>query len=130
MQSNPILTNNAVRPPPIYIIIMIIISMTGPALLNLITDARQPYTLQRACWIGLLFLTGGWLIISLVQTFPQFLMGTFVRTMVRIVMQTRTKRHSSVFPFDFSSQLCLVIVVAFLFIFYPQFKIGRWCCLG
>ena len=70
MQSNPILTNNAVRPPPIYIIIMIIISMTGPALLNLITDARQPYTLQRACWIGLLFLTGGWLIISLVQTFP------------------------------------------------------------
>ncbi|OEU11694.1 major facilitator superfamily transporter [Fragilariopsis cylindrus CCMP1102] len=55
--------------------------MTGPALLNLITDARQPYTLQRACWIGLLFLTGGWLIISLVQTFPQFLMGTFIRTM-------------------------------------------------
>ena len=105
MQSNPILTNNAVRPPPIYIIIMIIISMTGPALLNLITDARQPYTLQRACWIGLLFLTGGWLIISLVQTFPQFLMGTFLRTMVRVVVQTSTKRHSSViliFPHSFA----------------------------
>ena len=129
MQSNPILTNNAVRLPPIYIIIMIIISMTGPALLNLITDARQPYTLQRACWIGLLFLTGGWLIISLVQTFPQFLMGTFVRTMVRIVMQTRTKRHSSDYIY-FSSQLCLVIVVAFLSIFYSYYKIGRWCCLG
>merc|ERR1719491_909228 len=55
--------------------------MIGPALLNLITDARQPYTLQRACWIGLLFLTGGWLAISLVQTFPQFLLFSFIRVM-------------------------------------------------
>lgn len=121
MQSNPILTNNAVRPPPIYIIIMIIISMTGPALLNLITDARQPYTLQRACWIGLLFLTGGWLIISLVQTFPQFLMGTFVRTMVRIVMQTRTKRHSSFFFGFFLTALLGDCCCFSLFIFLSVF---------
>jgi hypothetical protein len=92
--------------------------------LNLITDARQPYTLQRACWIGLLFLTGGWLIISLVQTFPQFLVGSFLRTMVRIVMQRSTKHHSSflfVFPHSVSWRLLLL---------FPFFSIGLWCCLG
>lgn len=30
----------------------------GPALVNTITDASKPYTIQRACLIGLLFLTG------------------------------------------------------------------------
>jgi MFS family permease len=56
--------------------------MTGPALVNLITDSQRPHTLQRACLFGVFFLTGGWLMISLTQTFPQFLAGTFVRTMV------------------------------------------------
>jgi MFS family permease len=56
--------------------------MTGPTIVNLITNANRPYTLQRACLLGLFFLTGGWLMISLAHTFPQFLAGTFYRTMV------------------------------------------------
>lgn len=58
-------------------------SSIGPILLNTITDARKPYTLQRACWIGLVLLGLGWLAISFVDTFPQFLWGSFLRTMVR-----------------------------------------------
>ena len=58
-------------------------NMFGPILFNvqLFTDARRPYTLQRACWIGLVFLTSGWFLISMARTFPQFLMGSFIRTM-------------------------------------------------
>ena len=58
-------------------------NMCGPILFNvqLFTDARRPYTLQRACWIGLVFLTSGWFLISMARTFPQFLMASFIRTM-------------------------------------------------
>merc|ERR1711959_320954 len=49
-------------------------------LMNEFADARKPYTLQRAHWIGLLLLGCGWFAISLTTTFPQFLLGTFLRT--------------------------------------------------
>jgi hypothetical protein len=55
--------------------------MTGPAVMNLFTTAQKPYTLQRACIVGLGCLTGGWLAISTAKTFPQFLVYTFFRTM-------------------------------------------------
>mmetsp|Transcript_25211 Transcript_25211/g.55286 ORF Transcript_25211/g.55286 Transcript_25211/m.55286 type:complete len:599 (-) Transcript_25211:155-1951(-) len=55
--------------------------MTGAMVLNLVTDTGKPYTLQRACLIGILLMTIGWLAISFVQTFPQFLLGSFFRTM-------------------------------------------------
>jgi MFS family permease len=56
--------------------------MTGPALVNYITSAHRPYTLQRAILIGLCFLTGGWFSISAVRdSFPGFLVCTFFRTM-------------------------------------------------
>ncbi|CAB9507171.1 Pfam:DUF894 [Seminavis robusta] len=53
--------------------------MVGPALVNLITDARYPHTLQRACWIGYCFLTLGWLLISTTPSFPMFLVFSFIR---------------------------------------------------
>jgi len=56
-------------------------SIAGAMALNWITDARKPFTLQRASWIGLLLMTLGWFAISLVKTFPQFLLGSFLRTM-------------------------------------------------
>ena len=56
--------------------------MAGPALVNYITDAQKPYTLQRACLIGLIFLTCGWFSISMVgDRFHWFLFCTFFRTM-------------------------------------------------
>jgi MFS family permease len=55
--------------------------LVGPTLVNLITDAHRPHTLQRACLIGVGFLTSGWLIISTTRTFPQFLAGTLWRVM-------------------------------------------------
>jgi MFS family permease len=55
--------------------------MTGPALTNLISDAHRPYTLQRSCLVGLLFLTGGWLLISMATSYPKFLAASFIRTM-------------------------------------------------
>lgn len=55
--------------------------MVGPALITLITDARRPHTLQRACWIAYCLLTLGWLLISRAQTFHLFLAFTFIRTM-------------------------------------------------
>lgn len=56
--------------------------MAGPAIVNLIADAQRPHTLQRACLFGVFLLMGGWLMISMTNTFPQFLAGTFYRTMV------------------------------------------------
>jgi len=53
----------------------------GPMILNTISDARKPYTLQRASLVGLTVLGLGWFVISFVDTFPQFLWGSFLRTM-------------------------------------------------
>lgn len=53
----------------------------GPYLINFITDARRPHTMQRACLIGLGFLTGGWLAISRAQSFSMFLFFTLFRCM-------------------------------------------------
>jgi len=61
----------------------------GPSLLNLFTNSHYPYTYQRACLVGLILLSIGWLIIGLSSssgaaannTFALVLVGTFVRTM-------------------------------------------------
>jgi hypothetical protein len=55
--------------------------MIGPMFINYVTDANRPITVQRACWLGLLLLTIGWLAISMASTFEGFLLGTLVRTM-------------------------------------------------
>jgi hypothetical protein len=57
--------------------------MTGPVLINYFTNAQRPYTLQRAHWIGLCFLTGGWFAISAVRddSFGAFLICTLFRSM-------------------------------------------------
>ena len=55
-------------------------SLLGPTLMNLVTDANKPRTLQRACWIGIIILTTGWLFISQTNTFGWFLVGTLIRT--------------------------------------------------
>ncbi|KAL3919084.1 MAG: hypothetical protein SGILL_003936, partial [Bacillariaceae sp.] len=75
--------------------------MVGPAIVNMVSDAHRPYTLQRACLMGVSFLTGGWLAISLTHNFPQFLAGTFFRTMgsgtvwvySTLVLQTLTDKE-------------------------------------
>lgn len=54
--------------------------LIGPAVVNLIMDAHRPYTLLRACLIGVGFLTTSWLFISQAHSFPQFLAGTCWRT--------------------------------------------------
>mmetsp|Transcript_29046 Transcript_29046/g.31220 ORF Transcript_29046/g.31220 Transcript_29046/m.31220 type:complete len:245 (+) Transcript_29046:535-1269(+) len=61
----------------------------GPSLLNLFTNSHYPYTYQRACLVGLVLLSIGWLIIGLSSssssaannTFALILVGTFIRTM-------------------------------------------------
>lgn len=55
--------------------------LIGPTLMNFITDANQPRTLQRACLTGLSVLTAGWLLISLAPDFKWFLPFTLIRVM-------------------------------------------------
>lgn len=52
----------------------------GPTLINIVTDANRPYTLQRACLIGLVVLTLGWVFISQAPSFAWFLWLTIFRT--------------------------------------------------
>jgi MFS family permease len=68
--------------------------MAGPAIVNFVTDAYRPFTLQRACLIGVFFLTSGWLIISLTHSFPLFLAATFYRSMVRRNLEEKASRSA------------------------------------
>ena len=81
--------------------------MVGPAIVNIITSADKPYSLQRACVIGLCFLTVGWFSIGTFaidtrqNQYYVFLFYTFIRTMgsgvvwvnATLILQTLSDRQ-------------------------------------
>jgi len=56
-------------------------NMFGPTIINYVTDAGRPYTLQRASITGLSVITFGWYLISLAPSFTWFLAFSLIRTL-------------------------------------------------
>mmetsp|Transcript_17554 Transcript_17554/g.47853 ORF Transcript_17554/g.47853 Transcript_17554/m.47853 type:complete len:530 (+) Transcript_17554:104-1693(+) len=77
-------------------------SWLGPTLLNFITDGNRPYTVQRACVIGLFLASGGWYLVSLSTSFGVgFLLAVLIRSigasalwlLSTLILQTLTEKQ-------------------------------------
>jgi len=60
--------------------------LLGPAIMNQVTDAAKPHTLQRTAWIGIVIMTLSGYLIASNSIFGVFLLGTFFRNLGRAIM--------------------------------------------
>jgi len=56
-------------------------NLMGPTIMNIVTDAKKPRTLQRACWLSCIYQAAGWIFIAYAPDFAWFLVATVIRTL-------------------------------------------------